>query len=198
MPVIGITGGVGAGKSEAVRLLGERGAIVLSADRIAREVLSPGSEALAEVVARFGPDVLGADGGLDRLRLAAIVFDDPEARRDLERLTHPRILRRLRDRIDRACRDSGSRVVIAVEVPLLFEVGLADWFDMVVVVAADERTQVEILGRRMTDTVLLIKALGGGWDASQLPDLHQIDRATVSQAFPVKSADSATVDTPSK
>jgi dephospho-CoA kinase len=89
--VIGLTGGIACGKSTVAAMLRELGAPIIDADELARRVVEPGSPGLAAVVARFGPEVVGADGRLDRKKLGAIVFTDPAARRDLEAITHPRI-----------------------------------------------------------------------------------------------------------
>ena len=142
MPVIGVTGGIGTGKSTVTRILGELGAVTFSADDAARETLRPGSEALAEVAAAFGPELIEPDGSLNRARLAGIVFADPAARQTLEKITHPRILALLRRRIDETLRVRPADTIIAVEVPLLFEAGMEDWFDHVVVVTASEDTQI--------------------------------------------------------
>lgn len=88
---VGLTGGIGSGKSSAATRLAERGAIVIDADRIAREVVEPGTPALAAIADRFGADLLGPDGALDRPALGRIVFGDPQALRDLEAITHPAI-----------------------------------------------------------------------------------------------------------
>ena len=141
MPLIGITGGLGTGKSTVLSLFAERGAVTLSADEAAREVLGPGSPALAEVVDFFGPEICRPDGSLDRARLAERVFADPEARTRLEEITHPRILQLLRARIDEA-RRAAPNAVIVVEAPLLYEAGMESWFDYVVVVTSSREQQV--------------------------------------------------------
>jgi len=86
-----LTGGIGSGKSEVSRRLREHGAVIVDADLLAREVVAPGTEGLAEVVAAFGNDVLGPDGGLDRPKLGAVVFADPAQRQRLEAIIHPRV-----------------------------------------------------------------------------------------------------------
>ena len=148
MPLIGITGGIGTGKSTAAEIFRELGAVTFSADEAAREVLKPGSEGLTEVIAAFGPQVIGPDGALDRARLAEIVFADSDARDRLEKITHPRILKRLRAQIDRSRQRNPPGAVIAVEAPLLFEAGMEDWFDHIVVVTAPEDTQIARLRAR--------------------------------------------------
>src|SRR5512135_2497498 len=99
MPSLGITGGLGTGKSSVARLFADRGAVSLSADAVAREVAVPGSPALREIAEAFGPSYVLPDGGLDRAALGALVFRDPAARWRLERITHPRILELLRARM---------------------------------------------------------------------------------------------------
>jgi dephospho-CoA kinase len=117
--VIGLTGGIASGKSTVARMLGELGAAIVDADQLARDVVAPGQPALAELVARFGPAILTADGELDRKRLAAIAFADPEARADLGRITHPRIAA-ASQRAIAAWADAGANVVF-YEAALLVE-----------------------------------------------------------------------------
>ena len=148
MPVIGITGGIGTGKSTVMRMLRDLGAITISADDAARDALAPGSEGLAEVVTAFGADVLQSSGELDRDKLAAIVFSDPVARKRLESITHPRILSILQTHIADARQSNPPDTVIAVEAPLLFEAGMEDWFDRILVVASSESAQIERLRDR--------------------------------------------------
>lgn len=148
MPTIGVTGGIATGKSTVTALMRQLGAVVFSADEVAREVLAPGRPELAQVVERFGGTVLRPDGSLDRKALGDIVFGDPGARADLENLTHPPILDALRRRVAEAIRRHGPKKLVVVEVPLLYEAGMEDWFDEVVVVSASETSQVERIRRR--------------------------------------------------
>jgi dephospho-CoA kinase len=145
---IGLTGGIGSGKSTVSALLAERGALVVDADRIAREVLEPGTPGLASVVAEFGPSVLGADGTLDRAALAAIVFSDDAARRRLDGLVHPLVRRRSAELVAAAPPDA----VVVNDVPLLVETGQAGSYDLVLVVEADAGTRVaRLVGRGLTE-----------------------------------------------
>jgi dephospho-CoA kinase len=141
---IGLTGGIGSGKSTVSALLAARGAVVIDADRIAREVVEPGTPGLAAVVESFGPEVLTADGSLDRPALAAIVFGDPEARRRLDGIVHPLVRARAAELA--AAAPEGS--VVVHDVPLLVETGQADSYDLVLVVEADPETRVSRLARR--------------------------------------------------
>lgn len=153
MPSIGLTGGIATGKSAIAAELRKLGAVVFSADQAAREVTAPGGPALQGIVDRFGAGMLHGDGTLDRAALAERVFADPDERRALEALTHPHILARLREQMDRAlAADPGA--VVVVEAPLLFEAGMAAWFDRVVVVAAHPETQLVRLNasRGMSET----------------------------------------------
>lgn len=140
--VVGLTGGIASGKSTVAALLAARGAVVIDADVLAREVVAPGEPLLAQVVARFG-DVLAVDGSLDRAALGRIVFADPEARRDLEALIHPAVRRRAAGLEAQA--PTGSVVVHVI--PLLVETGQQDSFDHVIVVDVDPDTQL----RRLRD-----------------------------------------------
>lgn len=144
MITVGLTGGIGAGKSEVARLLAERGALVIDADALAREALAPGSAGLADVVEAFGPQVLAADGSLDRAAVARLVFADDAARARLEEIVHPFVEQRSRELI--AAAPAGS--VVVYDVPLLVEKGLQGDFDLVVVVLAGEATRLERLRQR--------------------------------------------------
>jgi dephospho-CoA kinase len=141
---IGLTGGIGSGKSTVSRLLAERGAVVIDADRIAREVVEPGTPGLAAVVAAFGDGVLAAGGALDRPALAAIVFSDPEARARLDGIVHPLV----RSRSAELAAAAPSDAVLVNDVPLLVETGQAGSYDLVLVVEADEPTRVARLVER--------------------------------------------------
>jgi dephospho-CoA kinase len=140
---VGLTGGIGAGKSTVARLLSGHGAIVLDADLAARAVVEPGTEGLAEVVRAFGPEVLRADGSLDRAALASVVFADEERRTRLNAIVHPRVRAWMAERA--AAAPEGS--VVVQDIPLLVEGGLAPLFDLVVVVDADDDTRITRLVR---------------------------------------------------
>ena len=143
---VGLTGGIGSGKSTVARLLAELGAVVVDGDQIARELVRPGEPALAEIVARFGSDVLNADGTLDRPALADIVFPDPAALADLDAIMHPRIAARAGELLAAAEGVAGS--VVVYDMPLLVETGQADDFDVVVVVQAPMATRLARLAIR--------------------------------------------------
>lgn len=140
---VGLTGGIGAGKSEVSRLLVSYGAVLIDADRIAREVVEPGTPGLAAVVAEFGPGVLTPEGTLDRPRLGSIVFNDPERLAALNAIVHPLVGARSAELESRA---TAGDVVIH-DVPLLTENGLAPLYDLVVVVDAAPKTQLDRLVR---------------------------------------------------
>ena len=144
---VGLTGGIGAGKSAVSNLLAGLGATVVDADALAREAVAPGSAGLAEVVAAFGPDVLTAGAGLDRAAVAALVFDDPTARRRLEAIIHPRVRERAAE-IERAAVAADPHAVVVHDVPLLVETGQQDAYDVVLVVDVPEDVQIGRLQRR--------------------------------------------------
>ncbi|GGW89709.1 dephospho-CoA kinase [Streptomyces malachitofuscus] len=145
MLTVGLTGGIGAGKSEVSRLLVECGAVLIDADRIAREVVAPGTPGLAAVVDAFGEDVLTADGSLDRPKLGSVVFADPEKLALLNSIVHPLVGARSRELEEAAAEDA----VVVHDVPLLTENGLAPLYDLVIVVDASPATQLErLVGRR--------------------------------------------------
>jgi dephospho-CoA kinase len=140
---VGLTGGIASGKSTVSRMLADLGAVIIDSDLIAREVVEPGTDGLEEVVAAFGPEVLTADGGLDRPKVGAIVFADPEKRKVLEAIIHPRVFLRAIE-IDEA---AGEHAVIVNDIPLLAETNQADRFDAVVVVDVPTELQVERMVR---------------------------------------------------
>ncbi|MEV4785240.1 dephospho-CoA kinase [Streptomyces tuirus] len=143
MQKVGLTGGIGAGKSEVSRLLVACGAVLIDADRIAREVVAPGTPGLASVVEAFGEGILAADGSLDRPRLGAIVFSDAEKLATLNAIVHPLVGARSRELEEAAADDA----VVLHDVPLLTENGLAPLYDLVIVVDAAPETQLDRLVR---------------------------------------------------
>jgi dephospho-CoA kinase len=143
---VGLSGGIGSGKSTVARALAERGAIVIDADAIAREVVEPGQPGLDAVVERFGPEVLDGSGRLDRPKLAALVFEDAAARADLNGIVHPLVAAETLRRMAAAPPDS----VVVIDVPLLAEAARSG-YDVVVIVEAPEDVRVErLVGRGMS------------------------------------------------
>lgn len=140
---VGLTGGVASGKSTVAGLLAEQGAVVIDADLLAREVVAPGTPGLAAIVEEFGPEVLTADGELDRPAVGAIVFADEEKRRALEAIIHPRVRERGAEIEAAAPPDA----VVVHDIPLLAETGQATLFDAVVVVDVPEDVQVDRMVR---------------------------------------------------
>lgn len=138
---VGLTGGIGAGKSEVSRLLESYGAVLVDADKIAREVVEPGTPGLAAVVEEFGTEVLAPDGALDRPKLGSIVFADPERLAALNAIVHPLVGARSQELSEAA----GATAVVVHDVPLLTENGLAPLYDLVVVVDAAPQTQLDRL-----------------------------------------------------
>ena len=143
---VGLSGGIGSGKSTVARALAARGALVVDADVVAREVVEPGTPGLDAVVDRFGPGILGSDGRLDRPALAALVFADPQARADLNAIVHPLVAAETARRIGGAPADS----VVVLDVPLLVESARAG-YDLVVIVEAPEEVRLERLVERGMD-----------------------------------------------
>src|SRR4051794_20105434 len=140
---VGLTGGLASGKSTVAAMLRELGAIVVDADVIAREVVEPGTPGLAAVVAEFGPEVLTEDGRLDRPKLGAIVFGDPDRLKALNAIIHPLV----RDRFAELEASAGEDAIVVQDVPLLAENGLGWLYEVVVVVDAAPETQLDRLVR---------------------------------------------------
>jgi dephospho-CoA kinase len=150
MLLVGLTGGIGSGKSTVARMLEERGGIVLDADELAHRAIAPGTPGHEKVVERFGPNVLAPGGDVDREALASIVFADAAARRDLEAIVHPEVRRMFAEEAERY-RDTDEVVVLSA--PLIVETGMQGAFEVLIVVSARIETQVERLvrERRMTE-----------------------------------------------
>lgn len=138
---VGLTGGIGSGKSEVSRRLASLGAVVIDADAVAREVVAPGTAGLAEVVREFGERILLPDGTLDRERLGSIVFADEEMRARLNAIVHPLVGRRMQELVEEA----PPEAIVVYDVPLLAENDLAGLYDLVVVVDAPVEEQVRRL-----------------------------------------------------
>jgi dephospho-CoA kinase len=162
MRVLGLTGGIGSGKSLVDAIFRELGADVIDADALAREVVEPGQPALAEIVASFGSDVLLPDGRLNRARLAALIFGDAAARQRLNAITHPRIRRRMTEEV--AAR-SGRSGVLVLDIPLLYENGRGVDLEKVIVVWVDQATQ----RRRLMERDGLTLEQAGQRIAAQMP-----------------------------
>ena len=144
MLMVGLTGGIGAGKSTVAGLLATRGAVVIDADAIAREVVEPGMPALDKLVERFGPEILQADGSLDRSALAAVAFVDDETRKELEAITHPAIGELFLQRVA----DAPPDAVVIHDVPLLVESKRGFEYAAVIVVEAPLETRLDRLESR--------------------------------------------------
>ncbi len=138
---LGLTGGIGAGKSTVAKTFVERGAYIIDADKIAREVVEPGTEGLEKLVEAFGSDILSADGSLDRPALAAKAFVDEESRKKLNAITHPLIGARTQELLEAAPEDA----IVVQDIPLLVENHTAPFFHLVVIVHADEDVRLHRL-----------------------------------------------------
>jgi dephospho-CoA kinase len=153
--LVGLTGGIGSGKSTVASMLEELGAVVFDADALARQAVEPGTPGHDLVVERFGPNVLLPGGDLDREALASIVFADPAARRDLEAIVHPEVRRLFAEGCERY---DGTDTVVVFSAPLLVETGMHTAFDVLVVVSASAQTQVERLMRERAMSEAAIRA----------------------------------------
>jgi dephospho-CoA kinase len=141
--VVGLTGGIGSGKSLAVQFFSQLGALVIDADQLARSVIERGSEGFDEVLLRFGDTVL-KNGDIDRVALGQIVFENPEAKKDLEEIIHPRI----RAEFEEAVGSLNPGQIMVYEIPLLVETNAADRFDFVITVESDAELRKQRLRAR--------------------------------------------------
>ena len=167
--VLGLTGGVGMGKSTAARQLKKVGLPVVDSDDLAREAVQPGTEGLAEIADEFGEEFLKADGSLDRDKMASTVFQDEAARKRLEAIIHPRVRTVWEKQIDQ-WREQ-KRPVGVVVIPLLFEVDLQDSFDAVLCVACTANTQRARLRERNWDDAQITARIAAQMDIAQKMDL---------------------------
>ncbi len=145
---VGLTGGIGSGKSAVSERLAALGAVVLDADKAARAVVEPGTPGLARIAAAFGPGVLAADGSLDRAKLAAVVFGDQAALATLNDIVHPLVREHIRAAEEAALRAAAPGTVIVHDIPLLAEGGRSADFDLVIVVDVPPQVQIERLIRQ--------------------------------------------------
>jgi dephospho-CoA kinase len=174
MIVIGLTGGIGSGKSTVSRKLKDLGATVIDADQVARDVVKPGTPALREIVQAFGSGILNDDGTLNRKKLGALVFQDPAARAVLNQITHPWIKEAIFGEVEKYRRQPDSNQIVVVEAALLIEVDLHHGLDQIWVVQVDERVQLERLMNR--DGITAAEARQR--IASQLPQAEKLKFAT--------------------
>jgi len=173
MKVIGLTGGIGSGKSTVSQFLAELGAIIIDADKIGHEVFKPETEAWREVVAAFGQQIVAANGTIDRKKLGTIVFSNPEARARLNQIMHPRIYEVVRAQLAEYQRQGVS--VVVLEAPLLVEAGWTSLVDEVWVTTASEDTVL----KRLRERTGLSEAESQARIRAQLPAEKRIREADV-------------------
>ncbi|TCU84451.1 dephospho-CoA kinase [Curtobacterium sp. PhB42] len=192
MRIIGLTGGIAAGKSTVSKRWAEHGGVVVDADRLARDAVAPGSPGLAQVAERFGSSVITADGALDRPALGAIVFSDPAARKDLEAITHPEVWR-LAQRAFDAAEAVDPDAVVVYDVPLLAEARGSRplRFDAVVVVDAPAAQRIERLveHRAMERDEAERRVAAQASDADRLALANHVVDATGTLDQTIRSAD---------
>jgi dephospho-CoA kinase len=173
MKWVGLTGGIATGKSTAAKALRARGAAVIDADELAREAVAPGSRGLAELVAEFGPEALGASGELDRRALGNVVFADPSKLKRLEAIVHPRVRAQCRER--REALERAGQAIAFYDVPLLFEKGMAGEFDLTVaILCAPDAQKARLMARNG-----LTEAEARARISAQLPIAEKARLATV-------------------
>ncbi|MCJ7822985.1 MAG: dephospho-CoA kinase [Armatimonadetes bacterium] len=172
MIIVGITGGIGTGKGLATEFFRSRGAAIIDADEIARELAQPGSQMVAGIALEFGQCALRPDGSLDRRKLAGMVFGDPDAVARLNAVTHPPIKAEVERRIQSLAR-AGTTGVACLVAPLLLEAGLGDTVDRLLVMTADEETRVQRVMARDSVSEDQVRARM----AAQMPASEQVERA---------------------
>jgi dephospho-CoA kinase len=172
MLLVGLTGGIGSGKTTVARLLERRGAVVIDADLLAREAVAPGTSGYDAVVETFGERFVGPDGALDRAALAAEVFADPTRKASLERIVHPEVARLFAERVEEF---RGTDRVVVYVTPLLAELGLGPAFDRVVVVTSEPEARI----RRVIDDRGLSEQDVRARMASQADDAQRAEIADV-------------------
>jgi dephospho-CoA kinase len=170
--LVGLTGGIATGKSTVSDMFRSLGAVIIDADLLARQVVEPGEPAYADIVTEFGPDVVQLDGALSRKRLGAVVFANPERRRRLEAITHPRIRERFARRLQELT-DQGFEGIVIFDAPVMIESGNYRNMDRLVVVATDETTQrARLHARDQADEPELTRRI-----ASQMPLAEKVKLA---------------------
>jgi len=151
MIVVGVTGGLGTGKSTVARMFGELGAVVIDADKVAHEVMEPKRLAWRKIVKAFGEEFLNEDETINRTHLATLVFRDPEARRQLEAIVHPQVIKRIKQQLSRLKRNRRVQAVV-LDVPLLVETGHEALVDtLVVVTALPEVARMRLINRGLSE-----------------------------------------------
>ena len=165
---IGLTGGIGCGKSTVCQLFAEHGVNIIDADLIARDIVQPGKPALLQLVAYFGPQILNSDERLNRSALRAIIFNNTEARDRINAIMHPRIYREIEQLVNTLHAD-----YCIIAVPLLFETGVQDMFDRILVIDCDKDTQIRRVSQRDQADLQQIEAI----ISSQLPRERRLELA---------------------
>lgn len=172
MPHLGLTGGIGSGKSTVAAMFSDKGAFIIDADAISRELMEPGEETFQRVVAAFGEEILLDNGQLNRPHLASLIFANPEEREKLNAIVHPAVRERSQLLREKAVAQQGENATIIEDIPLLTETGQADRFDGVIVVCADEKVRLERLttqrGILKEDALARIKAQASDEERAQI------------------------------
>jgi dephospho-CoA kinase len=186
MQLIGLTGGIASGKSVVTARLAEHGAVVVDADRIAREVVEPGTPGLAQIAAEFGDGVIASNGSLDRTALGALVFTSPEKREALNAITHPAVAARSHELFEAAAAADPDAIVV-YDVPLLVEAGRVDEFDLIVVVNASTETRiarmVELRGMTRDEALHRINSQATPTERLAIADVVIDSNGTVEQTL---------------
>jgi dephospho-CoA kinase len=141
---VGLTGGIGAGKSTVADLFSKRGAVVIRSDELARQVIEPQTPGFKQVISRFGNEIVNDEGSIDRAKLAQVVFNDDVALKDLENIVHPLV----RERTNRLMSEQTSETIIVNEIPLLLEKKMESLFDFLVIVISSEKNRLERLSQK--------------------------------------------------
>jgi len=182
MRVIGLTGSIGSGKSTVSGFLKEKGALVIDADVVARDVVEPGKPAWKEIVGHFGEDILEPDRKINRRKLGMVVFADRKELEHLNAIIHPRVIEEIQSQLKSIEREFGDGKIVVVDVPLLFEVGLDKLSDLTVVVAAGKDVRIKRLigqGLSREEAETRIAAQSGKENLEKLADIVITNNGTV-------------------
>jgi dephospho-CoA kinase len=184
MKLVGLTGAIGAGKSTVAKFMAARGARVINADNVSRELIKPETRAWQEIVGHFGQTILNEDGTIDRRKLGAIVFCNRAELEILNKIMHPKIIKEIKSRLAEIKREVGNGQIVVIDNPLLIEMGMHHEVDVVVIVIAEEKVRFErllSLGLSKDEAKARIKAQSGKEQYHSLADFIIENNGTLKE-----------------